>query len=305
MKYIQPLRKPMTEKFLNCSVFHYDCNKVIEGLVRSLKSTGLNPAGLLIMGASGLGKTTAIRLFKEQYSRPATETHSYQTIVPVITPENGTVKSMTCALLKALGCPTPDRGSAHSMFIRAVKLMENLETKIIIFDEIQHLTEKNAQKKTKPVINFVKNLMSETNCPVVLVGMPDAKDLLELDEQIERRFSKTIMLNPFSMNNEKVNHDYTDTDLFFSFLHTIADIMPIDTINIEDPVVAKRILAASKGKISIIIKILEYVIENNEGELATLSDFSRAYSEISDYDIQYCPFIITTKQLEKLYFLEG
>lgn len=302
MSYVQPLRKVMTENFLNCSVFHYDCNKVIEGLVRSLKSTGLNPAGLMIIGASGLGKSTAIRLFKEQYSKPATETHSYQTVVSVITPENGTVKSMTCALLKALGCPTPDRGSAHSMFIRAVKLIENLDTKIIIFDEIQHLTEKNAQKKTQPVINFVKNLMSETNCPVVLVGMPDAVDLLTLDEQIERRFSKSIIIKPFSMTNEKIDDEFTDTDLYISFLDSIADIMPIKTINITDLNIAKRILAASKGKISIIIMILEHVIESNEGGMATLSDFSRAYREIADYDIQYCPFLVSTKQLEKLYF---
>jgi hypothetical protein len=159
------------------------------------------------------------------------------------------------------------------------------------------------RRKTQPVINLVKNIMTETSCPVVLVGMPDALDLLNMDKQLERRFSKSITLNPFEMNDEIITAEFSANDLYFSFLNTIATIMPIKTINLQDTNVARRLLAASRGKISIIIKLLEFLIENNiEGEMATLDDFSLAYSEIADHNPAHCPFLVTTKQLEKLYF---
>ncbi|GCF88794.1 TniB family NTP-binding protein [Shewanella sp. M-Br] len=303
MDHYQPQRKPITTAFLSRSVYHFECNAVIAALERSLKTTGLNPTGLMIVGDSGLGKSTALRLFEQRFSRPATETNSYKTVANVVTPVDASVKSLCSALLKVLGCPTPDRGTANSMFTRITTLIHELDTKIIIFYEIQHLTERNAQKKTRPVINLVKNLMTETNCPVVLVGMPDATELLSMDPQLARRFSKSVTLKPFSMTDELITEEYTAYDLYVSFLHSIASFMPIKTINLIDPNVARRLLAASRGKISIIIKILEFVIENSlDGKKATLLDFSTAFRDIADHDISHCPFLITSNQLEKWYF---
>ncbi|MFK3976474.1 TniB family NTP-binding protein [Shewanella vesiculosa] len=299
MANLLPQRKAITEKFLSTSIYHRECEEVIHALEQSLKTTGRNPSGLMIVGESGVGKSTAIRLFQKKYCVPATDTHSYQTIVSVITPESATIKSLTSALLAELGCHTPDKGTAHAMKSRAVTLINNLQTKMIIFDEIQHLTERNAQRRTQDVINFVKTLMLQTHCPVVLVGMPDARELLNTDQQLQRRFSKSVELKPFSLDYTDNDEEMSQFDEYCSFLNAIIQIMPIKTINIEDEQVAFRLFAASKGKISVIIKLFEQLIENNiDGTTAGLADFSKAFSEISDYPIKQCPFQIPYKNLK-------
>lgn len=304
MANLLPQRKAITENFLSTSIYHRECEDVIHALEQSLKTTGRNPSGLMIVGESGVGKSTAIRLFQKQYCVPATDTHSYQTIVSVITPESATIKSLTSALLRELGCHTPDKGTAPAMKSRAVTLMKNLQTKMIIFDEIQHLTERNAQRRTQDVINFVKTLMLQTHCPVVLVGMPDARELLNMDPQLQRRFSKSVELKPFGIEGADSVDDISDEEMrpfdeYCSFLNAITQIMPIKTIDIEDKQVAFRLFAASKGKISVIIKLFEQLIENNiDGTTAGLADFSKAFSEISDYPIKQCPFQILYKNLK-------
>ncbi|MGZ9898348.1 TniB family NTP-binding protein [Shewanella gaetbuli] len=302
MQDLSVQRKPETIEFLKRAVLHYEFNHILSALERCIKTYGINETGLMIVGESGLGKSTCVRFFKENFNLPTIETHTFQPVVVVVTPVNATVKSLSSALLKQLGCPKPDRGSADSMFLRITTLVAELETKIIIFDEIQHLSERNAQKKTLPVINFVKNLMTETHCPIVLVGMPDATELLK-EPQLNRRFAKSIRLRPFRMKGEMITEDYTDGDLYLSFLNSISTYMPIKTINLLDTNVARRLLAASQGKIGILITIFEMLIENNsEGQVASLEDFSIAFRQIADHDIKHCPFLISTKKMEELYF---
>ncbi|WP_418358865.1 TniB family NTP-binding protein [Shewanella basaltis] len=302
MQDLQLQRKPETIAFLEQAVLHHECNQILSALERCIKTYGRNETGLMIVGETGLGKSTCVHIFKKNFNRTTSETHTFQPVVIVVTPVNATVKSLSSALLKQLGCPKPDRGSADSMFLRITTLVAELKTKIIIFDEIQHLSERNAQKKTLPVINFVKNLMTETHCPIVLVGMPDATELLK-EPQLNRRFAKSIRLRPFRMKGEMITEDYTDEDLYLSFLNTISTIMPIKTINLLDINVARRLLAASSGKIGILITIFETLIENNnQGQVANLEDFSIAFRQIADHDINDCPFLISTKKMEALYF---
>ena len=246
-------------------------------------------------------KRLASGYLKRNLAPPDTETHSFKPVVVTVTPAGATEKGLLSALLKTLGCPRPDRGSSVSMYQRAIDLIEILETRIIIFDEIQHLSERNALKKTLPVVNLIKNIMTETNCPIVLVGMPDSIDLLN-EKQLDRRFMKSLTLKPFSMSDTPVTNDFTESDVYFSFLNTITSILPIETINLLDPNVARRLLAASSGKIAILIKIFAALIENNDAHLATLNDFSLAFHDIADHDAKHCPFLISTAKLESMYF---
>lgn len=162
---------------------------------------------MLLIGQSGSGKSHLVdRYLKRKAKALATIDQPMPgiDIIPlpflrVETPPSATLKGLVEALLTHLGDPTPSRGSAQSMTMRAVNLLHLRQTKGVILDEFQHLIDRRnfTERVAHVTADWVKGLMNQTKCAFLLVGTEAAEDIIESNEQLRRRCSAIWRLKPF------------------------------------------------------------------------------------------------------------
>ena len=149
--------------------------------------------GIAIIGDSGSGKTTAARRLWATYpdlqaQEPGLEKAE---VVSLSLPSPASVKFVGYACLTVLGYPLQrDRTSAiiWDMVHSHLRLRQTL---VLHFDEAQDFSVNQNPREMQAMINTLKALMQNPNWPIsiVLSGMPQLRDLINMDPQLARRFT--------------------------------------------------------------------------------------------------------------------
>ena len=161
------------------------------------------PQCMFLTGSSGVGKTSLIQQYLEQYP-PIDETD--RTHVPVFhaeIPAKATIKGVATALLDSLGDPAPDRGTTVTQGQRLAHLIEHCGVELILLDEFQHLIDNKTQRVVQDVSDWIKSLINSTKVPMILIGMPESEAILETSPQLKRRFMVRRRLAPFSWKTDQ------------------------------------------------------------------------------------------------------
>lgn len=287
-------RKPDTLEFLGRYVTHPRIQTIDEALLRCLKTAGHNPHGMALIGETGVGKTTLLERFRRTHRLEETDTHTYQLVILVETPPDATIKATLTALLRELGCPKPDRGTKESMMTRALTLLTELQTQLIVFDEFQHLLQTQTPKHRQSVIDFIKSLMNKTKIPVVLAGLPEASLVIEADPQLKRRFATVQQIREFSIHSE------SEFYYFKAFMASIQKAIPFPALTLSDENMLYRIHLATQGKVGLLSNLLEQLIEQHDSSRqATLKDFALAFNRSMHTPNQVNPFQASMEQVRR------
>ncbi|MFM0428438.1 TniB family NTP-binding protein [Paraburkholderia aspalathi] len=182
------------------------------------------PGCLLIMGVSGSGKST----LRKEYARhhPPRETDE-GTVIPVLhleLPAQPTIKNVAERILLALGDPLFARGSAEAMTARIVTLFRNCCVELVILDEFQHFIDHSREKIETKVSDWLKHLVNATRVPFVLMGLHRCQRILQSNEQLRRRFSRQISLEPFGIADRKARR------VFDGLLRSIWGALPVKCV---------------------------------------------------------------------------
>lgn len=184
------------------------------------------PVNGVLTGAPGCGKTTVCDLvIATLHQEPvSTElgTQVQRTAIYVSVPSPVTIGAVATEILRALGDMRPESGTAAQKTARISHLLKVSGTKVILLDEFQHLftlsTGTNLiSPKVKEVQNWVKALINNSRVPIVLIGMPDCKELVNHDPQLRRRFSRHANLLDLPLRGED------GASPFHSFASSFAD----------------------------------------------------------------------------------
>ncbi|MGO4469427.1 TniB family NTP-binding protein, partial [Pseudoduganella sp. RAF53_2] len=134
--------------------------------------------GMLIIANSGMGKSRLAKLFLQRNEADHSGTVSRVPVVVFSSPVDPSRKQLGIALLAALGDPVPKKSDAEELFRRAIKLIKKIETKIIFIDNVQDVPDRRGTNVVMGIGNWIRDLIEQSQCLVVLLGTPAAKEIV-------------------------------------------------------------------------------------------------------------------------------
>jgi predicted AAA+ superfamily ATPase len=259
------------------------------------------PICMLVTGIQGVGKTTLYETYQKTYPRKELE---HKTLVPTLSaviPVPASVKGLVTELLLQLGDPIAEKGTVVSQTIRLRHLLKECETKCIFLDEFQHIIDRDSTKILQTTADWLKNLLNDTQIPVILIGMPSCQVILDANPQLRRRFSLKREIVPFKWVTAGSNINE------MQLLLKVADSMlPLKKPSyLSDPETAYRIYCATAGLMSGIMKLIRggsrIAIESGE-ERISLEILAQIYEEelAANYPEMPNPFLENFSQLKPI-----
>lgn len=209
------------------------------------------PHCLLITAESGCGKSTLRETYANQYPRLELDD---RTLIPVLhfqLSSHPTVKNVAEHMLIKLGDPFAEKGSAEGKTARIVSLLKECGVELVILDEFQHFVDRSSEKVEYKVADWLKSVISESKVPFVLIGLPRCKRILEVNEQLRRRFLPRVSLHRFRIDIlEERRH-------FFGLLKNLEKSLPLQSPSaLCEKSVVPRIYYATHGVIDHTMKLI-------------------------------------------------
>ncbi len=229
---------------------HQKILELIEKCQRYSKFSA-EPECLFIKGRTSAGKTTISTAHSMRH--PPLQNKGRR-IIPVLSSTisaPATVKGVVTDLLDAAGDPLADRGVTASQTLRLRKYLDDCEVEMIILDELQHFIDRDSQIVLKTMSDWLKNLINTTKRPIILIGLPEAEEVLNANEQLSRRFAHRVELLPFQFETEKQIAE------FFTFMKLLEEMLPLsEASNLASSNLAPRIYFASDGYVGYAMKLI-------------------------------------------------
>ena len=244
--------------------------------IRSVKDSIGEPYSLLIIGESGVGKSTLIEQYVEKHPPRNSVTGKVVPVLCARVPRPTSIKSLVERLLQNLGDPFCGKGTTTSMTNRLYSLVAKCGVELIVLDEFQHFIDAERDKVLSHVADWLKDVINNTKIPIVLVGVPECTRVLKVNAQLARRFSAMEVLSPFEWAGDR-------KDEFKKFLGHALDQVPLkNTDCLRTAGGAQRMFWASEGRVAIISKILKKAVQValwQQREVLTLEDLAFGYEE--------------------------
>jgi energy-coupling factor transporter ATP-binding protein EcfA2 len=262
------------EKLCNTIIFHPQYNVAFEQIINSFemnKTAGLSQH-LLCLGQSGLGKSTLKKMIQNKYPPIETEDRKILPVLTVDTPSSPTIKNMAEAVLIQLDDPLFARGSAIDKTNRVLTLLKEKKVKLIIVDELQHFIDQGNRKAPLEVSDWLKTIIDQSSTSTVLMGLKRSERILQINEQLRRRFSKRIELIPFSIGDEY------QASIFLGVIEHFDELLGLPNKMVVDNKLLRRFHYATNG-------VIDYILQLFLGSLEQLSTTSKnAVDQIYRHD---------------------
>jgi DNA transposition AAA+ family ATPase len=220
--------------FQNYYVLHPKLKDATDMLINAIK----NSAGfsiILLIGPTGVGKTTLIKKVIKQITNEAREDmNKDKSLIPIVcveatSPDSGEFnwKDFFKRCLEALEEPLIDNKIDYDKLVNRAyaghKLKSNATTPVLrrcfenalvhrkpralIIDEAQHLTKTTSGRRQIDQLDTIKSIANTTCVPQVLVGTYELLPFLNMSAQLSRR-TFDIHFMRYQSTNEKDMSDY-------------------------------------------------------------------------------------------------
>ena len=188
------LHRPQAERIAEIRRDHWvgyprakEALKQLDDLLTHPRTTRM--PNLLLVGPSGIGKTTIIERFEAMH--PVTSDAEGGPIMPVLSVNMTTVPSEAQfwpEMLNALCVSYRETRDAQRLKRQALEVMRMNQCRMVIIDEIHNLLT-GGPREQRTFLVLLKNLSNQLGVPLVCVGTADAVRALATDTQLASRFT--------------------------------------------------------------------------------------------------------------------
>jgi len=255
-------------------------------------SVDTRPEGelLVVLGASGAGKSTAIeRLI---LGHPLTDgkpiNHPGSRIISVTAPDHANKVELGRETLRALGYPLRRKQIDGPEIWRMVRdRVRSLQILVLHFDEMQHVVQTVNDVEMQKIRNVLKGLMVDRVHPVGIVvsGTPDVRSLIDADEQVERR---GCFLEFGSLSAA------ADGRMIGNFVKVLAERAELTVDKPEIDKLVPRLIHAGRRQLGIVAKqihrAIRFALRQGDKQLTT-EHFANAYALRTGNLAPYNPYL--------------
>lgn len=223
----------------------------IETNLQMFRETGV-ATHMLVTGEAGTGKSSLCRWLAHQHPlRVLPERDVVELLITAIPPA-ASIASIASTMLVALGDPSAGVGTISQKTHRVVTLCRGCGVEMLLFDEAQHLQDRGDTKTHYMVGDWLKHLIDELAVPTVLLGLPRLENVLQINDQLRRRFSSRRRLAVGQSDTDSIEAECLQ--LFLS-LTSLIDI-PVSSHPYSAQEMGVRLYYASDGRVAYIKKLL-------------------------------------------------
>ena len=219
-----------------------------------MSSFAAEPQCLLVVGPTGVGKTTLAASYALRYPRIETETGVEMPVLHATIPTAATIKDLSEELLSALGDPRASLGTTGQKTRRLSGFLRDCGTRLLILDETQHFVDRDSQRVLLNASNWLKILVKETGVACVLVGLEgEAESVVNTNPQLARLFGDPLVLAPFEWDEERPE----TVEEVRTFLEHLERLLPLrEPSHLAGRDIARRIFVASDGLMSHVMALV-------------------------------------------------
>ena len=274
------------------------------------------PKALLVIGPAGVGKTFMGAQLIIQYSQLY---KSEKAVLYIDVSKHQNAGGIISELLDQLGAPKLRVKLVSEAQIELKILLKNLDTRLIIFDEVQDWLPKRGTTPTSKVYKFFKSFLNENKIPCLLLGTELSATLFSDDKQLKDRFLPTKALSPFDCKGEKRQLE------FALILQGMLDVHPRNTEKLNfitktinergeteyrliksKKALLNRFCLATEGLMRRISNLLgECILQTSPSQEITEEVLAKAYRAIINEDKHGNPFTSSNTSINKSLKEEG
>lgn len=207
--------------------------------------------GIVLVGQSGSGKTTAIRELISNNSDliEADPSKDICEFIGLQVPSPATMKFVGAATLRALGYPYSGDKQGPAIWDQVKVQLKLRQTCFLHLDEAQDLARYQTDKERQSVVNTLKSLMENSYWPtgLILSGMPDLKKIVNQDPQLARH------LYPVEIGRL---HAIREVEPVLDIVQKYADRAQVDThSSVREAQFAQRLMHAADYEFGLMIEL--------------------------------------------------
>ena len=216
------------------------------------------PVCLAIIGEARTGKSRALEACCQQHPSARLDDGNCVPILSVKVPAKPTVKGLVEVMLEAVQDPRPQHGTESERTRRLRILMKGAQTRMIMIDEFQHFFDKGTRLIQHHVTDWLKTLVDDVKCALVVAGLPSSHIVIGQNEQLAGRFLAPIQLSRFGWRTAVERAEFRAVLRgFYENLHPHLDVPEFHT----EPM-AFRLFWATGGLVGYLAKLIRQTVCN-------------------------------------------
>ena len=220
----------------------------LQNLIEAPRQTRM--PGLLVHGASGIGKTMIARNLSRRYA-PEYDPVAGVTHTPLLllqAPPAPDERRFYLHILAAVGAPATAIAvrsqNVASLEVRVIALLRDLGLRMIMIDEVHNLLA-GTHREQRRFLNVLRYLSNELEVSLVCFGVSEAVDAIRGDMQLARRLDEHHLPN------------WRDDSEFSNMIQTLIAAMPLEKKSNLKVKSLRQILALTGGVTSRVFSLVK------------------------------------------------
>lgn len=236
-----------------------------------------------LMGAEGTGKTETISAWVSEFpQQQKAQGKITKPVIHVTCPVEPDQRSVAQNIIRGLQGRVLSRSTKTDVVEQALEQLRILEVRAIIVDEVQHIAENLSTAKMKIAVHFLQYIVDQSKASMILVGLPTAQRLINVEPAFQRRCLATELLYPYAWGSPSHRQDFADGVALIAEAYREHGWKTV----LDDPDSLKCLYAACMGRFGVLIDFLSHTETDNPRKVIDMKCLAKAYA----HGINHQPF---------------